>query len=101
MIFVGADVHVRNSYLYATDLEGRRLAHGRRGNQLDEIVAFCEDLLRAAGGEVQPVRFVLESTTNSEPSNGFSGKPPPRRATWRWRPTFWMPGGCGSSPRAW
>lgn len=65
MIFVGADVHVRNSYLYATDLEGRQLAHGRRGNQLAEIVAFCEDLLRATGGEVQPIRFVLESTTNS------------------------------------
>jgi len=65
MIFVGADVHVRNSYFYATDLEGRRLAHGRRGNELGEIVAFCGELLRATGGEVQPVRFVLESTTNS------------------------------------
>lgn len=32
MIFVGADVHVRNSFLYATDEASRRLVHGRIDN---------------------------------------------------------------------
>jgi transposase len=67
MIFVGADVHVRNSYLYATNFEGKRLIHGRVPNSLAELCGFCEELMREVGGEVQPVRFVLESTTNSRP----------------------------------
>ena len=67
MIFVGADVHVRNSYLYATDFDGKRLVHGRVPNTLAELRSFCEALLGEVGGEVQPVRFVLESTTNSRP----------------------------------
>lgn len=67
MIFVGADVHVRNSYLYATDFDGQRLLHGRVSNTLAELRCFCEDLMRESGGQVQPVRFVLESTTNSRP----------------------------------
>ena len=67
MIFVGADVHVRNSYLYATDFDGRRLAHGRVPNSLPELRSFCEGLMREIGGELQPLRFVLESTTNSRP----------------------------------
>lgn len=67
MIFVGADVHVRNSYLYATDFEGKRLGHGRVANSLAELRLFCEELMGEVGGEVQPVRFVLESTTNSRP----------------------------------
>jgi len=65
MIFVGSDVHVRNSYFYATDLEGRRLGHGRVANDAAELRSFCERLLVESGGEVQPIRFVLESTTNS------------------------------------
>ena len=65
MLFVGADVHVRNTYFYATDRNGHRLAHGRRTNTLADLVAFCESVLRAAGGEVQPIRFAMESTTNS------------------------------------
>lgn len=65
MLFVGADVHVRNTYFYATDRDGHRLAHGRRANTLADLVAFCESVLRAAGGELQPVRFAMESTTNS------------------------------------
>ena len=32
MIFVGMDVHVRNSFFHATDHEGRRLGHGRRAS---------------------------------------------------------------------
>jgi len=67
MIFVGADVHVRNSYLYATDFDGKRLGHGRVPNSLAELRVFCEGLMREVGGELQPVRFVLESTTNSRP----------------------------------
>lgn len=53
--------------MYATDFEGRRLVHGRVANALAELRGFCEELLREVGGEVQPVRFVLESTTNSRP----------------------------------
>jgi transposase len=67
MIFVGADVHVRNTYFYATDEVGDRLAHGRVANSAAELNAFCADLLAHADGELQPVRFVLESTTNSRP----------------------------------
>lgn len=67
MIFVGADVHVRNSYLYATDFDGKRLVHGRVSNSPAELRLFCEELMSEVGGEVQPVRFVLESTTNSRP----------------------------------
>jgi transposase len=65
MIFVGADVHVRNTYFYATDAGGHRLAHGRRANDSEALGAFCDELLRQVGGELQPVRFALESTTNS------------------------------------
>lgn len=71
MIFVGSDVHVRNTYFYGTDAEGRRCAHGRVGNSPSELRAFCEALLRGGGGEVQPVRFVLESTTNSRAVQGL------------------------------
>jgi transposase len=67
MIFVGADVHVRNTYFYATDGAGRRLGHGRVLNTAAELRSFCEALLTEVGGELQPVRFVLEATTNSRP----------------------------------
>ncbi len=65
MIFVGMDVHVGNSFFYATDGEGRRLAHGRRANRKEDMTGFCDQLLAAVGGELQPMRVVLESTTNS------------------------------------
>lgn len=65
MIFVGSDVHVRNSYFYATDVDGRRLGHGRVANDPVELRSFCTRLLEEVDGEVQPIRFVLESTTNS------------------------------------
>lgn len=65
MIFVGLDVHVRNSFFYATDGEGRRLARGRRANRKEDMTRFCDRLLAAAGGLLQPMRVVLESTTNS------------------------------------
>jgi len=65
MIFVGADVHVRNSYFHATDEDGGRLAHGRVANTPLDLQAFCERVLKQVGGELQPIRFALESTTNS------------------------------------
>lgn len=65
MIVVGMDVHVRNSFLHAADDQGRRLVRGRYGNTPGELRAFCDDLLTAVGGDAQPVRFVMESTTNS------------------------------------
>ncbi len=65
MIFVGADVHVRNTYFYATDRAGERLAYGRVANTAAELREFCDRLMAEVDGEVQPVRFVLESTTNS------------------------------------
>ena len=65
MIFVGMDVHVRNSFLHATDAEGRRLAHGRRANTAVDLGEFCDRVLAAVGGRLQPMRVVLENTTNS------------------------------------
>ena len=59
MIFVGMDVHVRNSFLYATDGEGRRLAQGRRANRKEDLTGFCNQLLAAVGGLLQPMRVVL------------------------------------------
>jgi transposase len=55
------DVHVRNSFLHATEGDGRLLCRGRAGNTLGELAAFLAPL----EGSVEPVRVVLESTTNS------------------------------------
>lgn len=65
MIFVGADVHVRNSYLYATDESGRRLMHGRVNNVPGELALFCKFAREKAGDAERSIRFALESTTNS------------------------------------
>lgn len=78
MIKIGLDVHVRNSFIHATDQSGRVLVKGRCGNtlaELAEMLAPVEAAARApgvgggsgvgSGGE--PVRAVLESTTNSRP----------------------------------
>ena len=40
MIIVGMDVHVRNSFLHATDSGGRLLRRGRVGNSLAEVAEF-------------------------------------------------------------
>ena len=61
MRVVGMDVHVRNSFLYATEADGQVICRGRVGNTLGEIAQFLAPLERGA----QPVRAVLESTTNS------------------------------------
>lgn len=65
MIFVGQDLHVRNSMFYAADAEGRMLMQRRCANRPAEMVAFWETLLEKIGGEVQPVRAVLEASTNA------------------------------------
>ena len=59
MIFVGMDVHVRNSYLCIRDDEGRTLRQGRVGNTLGELAEFLGTF------EDQPVRVSLENTTNA------------------------------------
>jgi transposase len=61
MRVVGMDVHVRNSFLCVTDPEGQLLKRGRVGNTLDQISQF----LGALPGGDQPLKVVLESTTNS------------------------------------
>jgi transposase len=71
MIVVGQDVHVRNSFFHATDDAGRRLGAGRYGNTPAELTAFFAGLLERVGGEVQPLRVVLESTTNARAMVGL------------------------------
>ena len=61
MRVVGMDVHVRNSFLCVTDADGQPLGRRRVGNSLEEISKFLGGL---PGGD-QPLRVVLESTTNS------------------------------------
>ncbi|MCA9295343.1 MAG: IS110 family transposase [Phycisphaerales bacterium] len=59
MIVVGADVHVRNSFLCVSDEAGRRLKTGRVGNTLGEVAAFMAEF------EDDSIHVGLESTTNS------------------------------------
>ena len=59
MNYVGMDVHVRNSYLCVTDAAGQVLKRGRVGNTLAEVSRFLGDF------EGEPMRAVMESTTNS------------------------------------
>ena len=61
MRVVGMDIHVRNSFLCVTDADGQMVGQGRVGNSLAEISQFLGSL---PGGD-QPLRAVLESTTNS------------------------------------
>ena len=65
MINVAMDVHVRNSFLKARDAQGQILAGGRAGNTLDELSQALRHVEQAATGERQPVRVVMEATTNS------------------------------------
>ena len=43
-LFIGMDVHVRNSYLSVSDAEGRLIKRGRVGNTLGEIAQFLGPL---------------------------------------------------------
>jgi len=65
MIVVGADVHVRNSFLHATDENGRPLVKGRFANLAGDLTRFCADARAAVDGDEHAIRFALESTTNS------------------------------------
>jgi transposase len=58
-LFIGMDVHVRNSYLWVSDAAGKTVKRGRVGNTLGEIAQFLGPL------ESRPMRVVLESTTNT------------------------------------
>ncbi len=58
-LFIGMDLHVRNSYLSVSDAGGRTVKRGRVGNTLGEIAEFLGPL------ESRPMRVVLESTTNT------------------------------------
>jgi len=60
MIFIGLDVHVRNSYLHVSDASGQRLARGRVGNTLAQFAEFLGPFETQ-----QPMVASLESTTNS------------------------------------
>ena len=41
------------------------MAHGRRANTAVDLGEFCDRVLDAVGGRLQPIRVALESTTNS------------------------------------
>jgi transposase len=55
------DVHVRNSFLHVTEGDGQVICRGRVGNTLGEFAEFLAPLEQ----DPEPVRAVLESTTNS------------------------------------
>lgn len=59
MIFIGMDVHVRNSFLHITDEGGQLLKRGRCANTLSDFAAFLAPLDAETG------YVALESTTNS------------------------------------
>jgi transposase len=58
-VFVGLDLHVRNSYLCLSQADGQVIRRGRVANVLGELAEFLGPLER------RPVRVVLESTTNT------------------------------------
>lgn len=65
MITVGMDVHVRNSYLHVTDDAEDVMRHGRCRNTMMDLAGFLGPMERQARQRGEPVRAVLESTTNS------------------------------------
>jgi transposase len=65
VITVSMDVHVRNSFLHATDVARKVLCHGRCSNTLLDIGAFLAPVEREARVRQEPLHVVLESTTNS------------------------------------
>ena len=65
MIYVGADVHVRNTMYNVADEEGQRLQRGRCANILGELAAWFAPIERRARQNGEAVRVVMESTTNS------------------------------------
>jgi transposase len=67
MITVGVDLHVRNSFMHVEDESGRRLKRGRVGNSLAEVAQFLGEFEQRG----EPMRVVLESTTNSRAMLGL------------------------------
>jgi transposase len=65
MVIVGMDVHVRNSYVHATDEAGRVLRRGRCANRMRDVAELLSPAEKAAKAQGGGVRVVLESTTNS------------------------------------
>ncbi len=65
MITIGMDVHVRNSYLHVTDDAGNVMRRGRCQNTMMGLAEFLGPIEREAVQRGEPVRAVLESTTNS------------------------------------
>lgn len=65
MITVSMDVHVRNSFLYATDAAQKVLGRGRYSNTPLDLGTFLKPVEQAALATTEPVHVVLESTTNS------------------------------------
>jgi transposase len=65
MLVIGDDLHVRNSYLHVTDEAGQLIMQGRVQNDEARFQALWEGLLRRRGGEIEPVRLILEATTNT------------------------------------
>lgn len=65
MITVGMDVHVRNSYLHVTDDAGNVMRRGRCKNTMLDLAEFLGPIEREAAQRGEPVRTVLECTTNS------------------------------------
>src|SRR3712207_5914937 len=65
--YVGMDVHVRNSYLCVAGAAGQVLKRGRVGNTLAEVSGFLGEF------EGEPMRVVMESTTNSRAMHRLLG----------------------------
>lgn len=65
MLYVGMDVHVRNSYLIATDVKGQVVKKGRVQNDGESLAGFLDAL------GTDSMRVCLESTTNSRPIHRF------------------------------
>ncbi len=65
MTTVGMDVHVRNSYLHVADEAENVMRRGRCGNTMMDLAEFPGPIEREAVQRGEPVRTVLECTTNS------------------------------------
>lgn len=65
MIDVAMDVHVRNSFIHATDGGGQVIVKGRAGNTLLELSEMLAPVERLAREHSQPVRVTIENTTNA------------------------------------
>ena len=65
MIYVGMDVHIRNSYFHVTDAAGQVLKRGRCGNTLMDVARFLSSVERKALATAEPMRVTLENTTNA------------------------------------